>query len=405
MRFRKFSRPLSSLIAGSLIITLGACGEETDSKSPRTLTIGIKYDQPGLSMMGKNGTPEGFDVEVATYVAEELGVDAEHITWAEARTPDREAQITGGEVDFTVATYSITNERKTKVGFAGPYFVAGQDLLVRSDNKDITRPETLGGKKLCSAKGSTSADRVRKDFAAGVRLALRPTYSACVDALLAGEVDAVTTDDVILAGYAKTHRGKVKVAGRPVSREYYGIGIKRSDTALQTEVTEAVKKMIADGSWQRALKKYIAPSGYELPKPPTLFLPTGGSGKSAKASKELTAEVHADLKLANAGDWKALERRSCKDFRPQLRASIAQLAPEFDQNLAAEVKGVKYRAEVLGVTQKDDTHGTVWGRSTYDNVPDKYRRYFKPIDWTADFDKGSGTWKFCGLSAVFDDKA
>ena len=162
--------------------------------------------------------------------------------------------LQSGQVKMIFATYSITDDRKQKVSFAGPYFIAGQDLLVKADNTAITGPDTLNGKKLCSVTGSTSAQKV-KDKYADVQLQEYDTYSKCVEALNARSIDAVTTDNVILAGFAAQpqYQGKLKVVGKPFSTRSYGVGLKKGDTALCTKINAALKKMVADGSWQKAL--------------------------------------------------------------------------------------------------------------------------------------------------------
>jgi ABC-type amino acid transport substrate-binding protein len=170
--------------------------------TPGKLTIGIKFDQPHLGF--KDGsTFTGFDVDVATYVAGKLGFTADQIVWTESVSAQRETLLQNHQVDMIFATYSITDARKEKVQFAGPYFVAGQDLLIRAGDTSITRPESLtNGKKLCSVTGSTPAQNIKDKYGDGVQLAEYKTYSECVQALIANKVDAVTTDDIILAGLA-----------------------------------------------------------------------------------------------------------------------------------------------------------------------------------------------------------
>ena len=166
------------------------------------LTIGIKFDQPHLGLKDGN-TYSGFDVDVATYVAGKLGFTPDQIVWKEAISAQRETLLQNHQVDMIFATYSITDARKDKVQFAGPYFVAGQDLLVRADDTAITGPESLtGGKKLCSVTGSTPAQNIQQKYAQDVQLVQYDTYSQCVQALIANNVEAVTTDDIILAGLA-----------------------------------------------------------------------------------------------------------------------------------------------------------------------------------------------------------
>ena len=176
--------------------------------TPGKLTIGIKFDQPHLGFKDGN-TYSGFDVDVATYVAGKLGFKPDQIVWKEAVSAQRETLLQNHQVDLIFATYSITDARKEKVAFAGPYFVAGQDLLIRSGTTDITGPQSLNnGKKLCSVSGSTPAQNIKDKYASGVELVEFKTYSECVQALIAQKVDAVTTDDIILAGLAAASAAK-----------------------------------------------------------------------------------------------------------------------------------------------------------------------------------------------------
>ncbi len=254
------SSAVSSATTGTSLVEKAAGG---------SLKIGIKFDQPGLGLQNPDGSFTGFDVDVATYVAKELGVPATGITFVQTKSSEREASIENGTVDYIAATYSITDARKEKVNFAGPYFVAHQDLLVAQDS-EITGPEAMSGKILCSVAGSTSAQKVKDKYAADVALQEYNTYTECVQALVGGAVDAVTTDDVILAGYAAQYPGQLKLAGTGFSDENYGIGLTKGDTEGTTAVNTAIKKMIDDGSWAAALEKNVGPSGYKIPTPPTV---------------------------------------------------------------------------------------------------------------------------------------
>jgi glutamate transport system substrate-binding protein len=265
MRQRKMAAVALALVAAT---GLTACGDDGgDSASGGSggkITIGIKFDQPGLGLKeGSNYT--GFDVEVAKYVAKELGYDEGNIEFKESPSAQREDLIANDQVKLIFATYSITDARKEKVSFGGPYFVAGQDLLVKSDNADITGPETLNGKKLCSVTGSTSAKKVKDTLAAQVQLQEYDTYSKCVEALVGGAIDAVTTDNVILAGFAAqaANQGKLKVVGKPFSEERYGVGMKKGDTDTCNKVNTAIQKMIDSGDWQKALDATVGPSGFK----------------------------------------------------------------------------------------------------------------------------------------------
>jgi glutamate transport system substrate-binding protein len=273
-------RLAATALAALTVIALAACGSGGEGPNPSpapvpgatpggSLTIGIPFDQPGIGL--KDGTSyRGFDVETATYVAKALGVPEANITWVEAIGAERERLLISGEADLVFSTYSITEDRKRVVDFAGPYFLAHQDLLVRRNETEITGPETLNGRDLCSVAGTTSAELVLQRYEGRIQLKELPNYSACVRALADSEVDAVTTDDVILAGFAAEpqYQGVLKVVGEGFSDESYGVGIQKGNTELRDKVNAALKQYVDDGSWRRALGITVAPSGYEIPDPP-----------------------------------------------------------------------------------------------------------------------------------------
>ncbi len=266
---RTITKIVGSTAAAALMLAMAGCVNEENAtpaadggSSGGPVTIGIKFDQPGLGQQVGDDY-QGFDVAVARYVAQKLGYT--DVTFKEAPSAQRETLLQSGQVKMIFATYSITDERKQKVSFGGPYFIAGQDLLVKNDNTDITGPESLNGKKLCSVTGSTSAQKIKTNYATGVQLQEFDTYSKCVQALNSGTIDAVTTDNVILAGFAaqSQYQGKLKVVGAPFSEERYGVGIKQGDTALCESVNTAIQKMVDDGSWQKALDETVGASGFE----------------------------------------------------------------------------------------------------------------------------------------------
>ncbi|WP_433203368.1 glutamate ABC transporter substrate-binding protein [Nocardia sp. CA-107356] len=274
MRINRSLRLGIGAVALMLAATTAACGGGSDKTAldnakDGKLTVGIKFDQPGLGLRNKDGSYSGFDVEVAKYVAGKLGVKPENITFKESPSGQRETLIENGQVDYIVATYSINDARKQKVDFAGPYYVAGQSLLVKADNNGINGPDDLKGKKVCSVKGSTPAQNIEKNYP-GTQLQTNDTYSLCLEGLQAGSYDAVTTDDIILAGYAAQSAGTFKVVGKPFTTENYGIGLKKGDKELRNKVNDAIEAMIADGSWKKAFDSTVGASGYQAPTPPTV---------------------------------------------------------------------------------------------------------------------------------------
>nr|WP_245577672.1 glutamate ABC transporter substrate-binding protein [Actinoplanes globisporus] len=229
------------------------------------LTFGVKADQPGLGLQ-TGSTYSGFDIEISKIIAKGLGVPESGITWKTTVSANREPYIQQGQVDVVVATYTINDERKQKVNFGGPYFIAGQDLLVPVAST-ITGPESLAGKKVCSVSGSTPAKRIQTDYK-DAQLQQFDSYSKCVTALAGGQVDAVSTDDIILAGYASQdqYAGKFKVVGKPFSTEPYGIGVKKDDTAGCNKINDILKAAAADGSYKKAWDDTLGKSGKAAPE-------------------------------------------------------------------------------------------------------------------------------------------
>lgn len=261
-------------IAGAVLVALtmaAACGKKSSGSlvDKDTLKIGVKEDQPGLGLKGPDGKYAGFDIEIAKAVAKQLGKDESKIEFVTTVSANREPFIQQGKVDFVVASYTITDERKNKVSFAGPYYVAGQDLLVRSDETAITGPDSLDGKKVCSVTGSTPAKRIKTDHPKA-QLQEFDTYSKCVQALLGKTVDAVTTDDIILAGYAAQNVGKLKVIGAPFSKEPYGIGLAKDDKKGRDAINDALQKIFTDGEYQQIWDKTLGVGGTKAPSPPSL---------------------------------------------------------------------------------------------------------------------------------------
>jgi glutamate transport system substrate-binding protein len=244
----------------------GASGVVGKAQSQKKLVIGVKADQPGLGLQTGNQY-EGFDIEIGKIIAKGLGVEASGIEWKTTVSANREPFIQQGQVDLVVATYTINDERKKVVNFAGPYFVAGQDLLVNASDTAITGPESLAGKKVCSVSGSTPAKRIQTEFPQA-SLQQFDTYSKCVTALAGGQVNAVTTDNIILAGYAAQpqYAGKFKLVGKTFSSEPYGIGLKKADKAGCDKINEILKTAATDGSYKKAWDDTLGKSGTAAPE-------------------------------------------------------------------------------------------------------------------------------------------
>ncbi|MDQ1565174.1 MAG: glutamate transport system substrate-binding protein [Actinomycetota bacterium] len=220
------------------------------------ITIGTKFDQPLFGLKGLSGQPEGFDVEIAKIIVGDLGIPESKIAWVETPSAVREEKIAQGAVDLVSATYTINPTRKERVSFAGPYYVAGQDLMVKKDNTTVTGPESLKAAKakVCSVAGSTPGEKI-KAYVDPAQLVLFDVYSKCGDALRTGQVDVVTTDNVILLGLIDKSGGAFKLVGKPFTSEPYGIGIKKGDVKFCQFIDSVLQKAVSDGRYQAAWDK------------------------------------------------------------------------------------------------------------------------------------------------------
>ncbi|MGW1227838.1 glutamate ABC transporter substrate-binding protein [Streptomyces sp. NPDC001478] len=242
----------------------------TSAKKRGYLRVGAKEDQPYLGEKDPaTGVYSGFDIEIARMMAASLGFDPRTIRFKTIASANRETALQNGQIDYYVGTYTINDMRKKLVGFAGPYYMAGQGLLVRTDENDIHGPQDLAGKTVCSAAGSTPYQRIAADYPKADLVAY-DTYSICVDNLLTYQVDVVTTDDAILLGFAAKAPDEMKVVGKPFSEEPYGIGVPRGDNALRFALDDALEANQKNGNWKKAFEATLGLSGAPAPKPPPI---------------------------------------------------------------------------------------------------------------------------------------
>jgi glutamate transport system substrate-binding protein len=286
MRARRTTALVGAALA--LMLALAACGGGDDEgggggqvnegasfaegttmarlKEAGKVTVGTKFDQPLFGLKNLEGKPEGFDVEIAKLIAGEMGIAADNITWVETVSANREPFIQQGKVDFVVATYTINDERKQVVDFAGPYYEAGQDIMVAKGNPEgIGGPDDLAGKKVCSVTGSTPAENIRENYPEA-DLTEFDVYSKCAEALKNGQVQAVTTDNVILLGLISQDPEAFELVDKPFTKEPYGIGLKKGDTEFRNFINDTLEKIEQDGRWKAA---WDATAGKVAPGTPT----------------------------------------------------------------------------------------------------------------------------------------
>jgi eukaryotic-like serine/threonine-protein kinase len=241
------------------------------------LKIGVKEDQPGLSEERPGGR-KGFEVSLAEEIAQSMGYGADEFHFVNVTSDNRDSLLKSGHVDIVLATYSITEKRKSQgIDFAGPYYEAHRSLLVRKDRnyKDISNLQDDSSAEVCTVRGSTYEDWI-------VEEGLTPKnhfpakYKDCVAALLdsGNRVYAVATDDVIVAGYAREYPGTQRLDSLDGS-EPYGVAMLPGQKVLKAEVCGALSKIMKgagnNSRWARMYEKHLFPLlGEPAPNEPQL---------------------------------------------------------------------------------------------------------------------------------------
>jgi glutamate transport system substrate-binding protein len=288
------------VMAAAALLLLAACGKgdspavDTGSSNTTTTTtpkfaagttmaalqakgkivVGTKFDQPLFGLKNAvTGQVEGFDVEIAKLIAVGIfGGDtnsvASKIEFKETVSKNREPFIQNGEVDFVAATYTINDTRKQVVDFAGPYYVAGQDIMVKADDTTIKSVSDLNGKKVCSAAGSTSITNIKTKAPQADLSTSFDKYGLCAEALADGRVQAVSTDNIILLGLIKDNPGKFKLVKNTFTTEPYGVGLKKGDDAFRSFVNDRLEAIVKSGEWKKAFDATIGTAGEKAPEPP-----------------------------------------------------------------------------------------------------------------------------------------
>ncbi|MEA2138908.1 MAG: polar amino acid transport system substrate-binding protein [Solirubrobacteraceae bacterium] len=252
------AQPSQSFAANTKMAKLQKAGE---------ITIGVKFDVAPFGRKDpKSGDVEGFDIDLAKAIADELGVKPKYI---EALSDNRIAFLKDGTADLILSTMTINAERDQEIDFSEPYFVAHGRILVKKDSA-ITGVKDLAGKKVCTALGSTYVDTLKKQ-APKADTKLVDSYSECLELIQDGAVDAVATDDVILTGMV-IQDDALKLVGDELTTEPYGVGIKQGDKDFKTFVDGVVADYKKDGRWATAYQKWVGQYTGEKQDPPTMTL-------------------------------------------------------------------------------------------------------------------------------------
>lgn len=249
------------------------CGDPTRSLRPRGLAVGGGSTMAKIKKRGKliagvdqntflfgfrnptTGELEGFDIDIAKAVAQQLFGDPSKIQFKAITSQQRIPALQNGEVDIVVRTMTINCDRRKDIEFSSVYFVAGQRVLVKK-NAGFDGLDDLGKKRVCATEGSTSLRKIAEYPSHPVPVSV-DNWSDCLVMMQQGQVDAISTDDTILAGMAQQDP-TLKVVGAKLTDEPYGVGIPKENDDMVRYVNAVLDK-VRGGAWQSSYDKWIEP--------------------------------------------------------------------------------------------------------------------------------------------------
>ena len=210
------------------------------------------------------GEITGFDVDIAGEVARDIFGDPAAVEYRILSSADRITALQDNSVDIVVKTMTMTCERRKQVNFSTVYFTAFQRILVPRESP-IAGPSDLSGKRVCVARGTTSLQRVREISPPPIIVSV-VTWADCLVALQQHEVDAVSTDDAILAGLV-AQDPYLHIIGPDMAEQPYGIGVNLANTGLVRFVNGTLERIRTDGTWDTLYRKWLTVLG-PAPAPP-----------------------------------------------------------------------------------------------------------------------------------------
>ncbi len=210
------------------------------------------------------GEITGFDVDIAGEIARDIFGTPSQVEYRILSSADRVEALQKNQVDVVVKTMTITCERKKLVNFSTAYLSANQRILAPRDS-NIRQSSDLSGKRVCVAKGTTSLERIQQITPPPIIVGV-VTWADCLVALQQRQVDAVSTDDSILAGLV-SQDPYLHIVGPSMNEEPYGIGVNLENTGLVRFVNGTLQRIRRDGTWNTLYRKWLTVLG-PAPAPP-----------------------------------------------------------------------------------------------------------------------------------------
>jgi glutamate transport system substrate-binding protein len=225
------------------------------------LVVGTSLDGPGFSLLNPTtNQPEGFEVDLARLLAKKLTGSEENVEFVPVLSQNRFAFVQTGRIDLALATATINDERKKLVSFAGPYYVAGQDVLLAKSNTTVHTPADLNNQTVCVVTGTDAGANLLK-LAPNAKLASLADEKSCAEGVTDGRYVALIDDGAVLVPFVMLSPDKLKILGKPFTQEPYGIVLKHDDAVFRSWVDTQLAQSISDGTWMKLYNKDLKQFG------------------------------------------------------------------------------------------------------------------------------------------------
>jgi ABC-type amino acid transport substrate-binding protein len=255
---------IATVLASLTPLVASAQSTIAEIKKRDKMIVGVKTDFPPFGSIDAAGKNTGFDIDVAYEFAKAMLGDASKIELVSVTSGNRIPYLQSGKIDIIIATVTVTDERRKVVEFSEPYFLSGELLLVPKASP-IHDVKDLNGKKVAIIQGAITD----QDIAELAPQATRLKYGKVTEAVLAvkaGHADAFAQDDILILRLAKENTD-MRAAGKPFYPRPYGIAVRKGDVEFNAWVNAQLKRMRADGTYDRIWKKHVGEFESQLIKP------------------------------------------------------------------------------------------------------------------------------------------
>lgn len=276
---KKFKKIALVAVAAVMIFTMAACGSSNSSSSGsstssnsasateegnaasvkgQTFKAGLEPTFKPFDTTDSDGNLTGFDVDLVNAIAEDQGFKVE---WENLQFDGLIPALQAGNINIIASGFSINPEREKQVDFSDPYYDSGLVVVVKDDNNDIKGVDSLTSDMKVAAQigttGAEKADKLKSDGKIADTVIL-PQVDTAMMQLKNGDVQAVIIDKPVAEAYASSDDSGIKIVGKTMNADQYGIAVKKGDKDLQAALNAGLKNVKENGTYDKIVSKWFS---------------------------------------------------------------------------------------------------------------------------------------------------